>query len=208
MKAVSYLHHLTVTFILIFSWAISFGQYADPGIYTIDENEIEREYGERLDSEIDPQSIDMHLLQGAAWLAANKARKKAKAPFLSFESLLFQAAKSHACNMAEDGFFSHTDKKNKQSRTLEDRMELVGFEGSRFSENIAKIYIDPYEPGTYRDFGQRLINEWLGSYGHKQILLDKDLTRAGLALCFEAKPDKYGYYYVLAVHNFGRLWED
>lgn len=198
---------LSFTF-LSFTQTRLLAQVADQSIYHLTADEFEEEYAELLDAQIDPQGIDMHLLQGAAWLAANNSRIRVKAPWLKFDELLFQAAKSHACNMAEHGFFSHTDRKNKDAKTLEDRMGKVGFEGSRFSENIAKIYLDPYEPGTYREFGQRLINEWLGSPGHKQILLDKELLRGGLGLCFEAQPDKYGYYYVLAVQNFGRHWEE
>lgn len=161
-----------------------------------------------LNQVIDLSGVDMRLLHAAVWIAANETRAKKKAAALKFEESLYGAAKAHACHMAEQGWFNHTDKKNEGFKTLEDRTRMYGFDGQRISENIAKTWVDPEEPETYRAFGRRLIDQWLGSPSHKEILLEKELVWSGIGLCFEPEMDKYGYYYVLAVQTFGTKWDD
>jgi hypothetical protein len=164
--------------------------------------------GDELNQEIDLRAVDMRLLHASVWLAMNEARAKKKALPLKFDESLYNSAKAHACHMAEQGWFSHTDKKNKGHRTMEERITLYGFEGMRISENLAKTWVDPEEPETYREFGRRLIEQWMSSAPHKEIMLEKELVWSGLGLCFEPEMDKYGYYYILAVQTFGTKWDD
>ncbi len=169
---------------------------------------IEMIYGDDLDQKIDPKGVDLALIHISVWQAANEARRKKGADDLVYNEPLYLASMDHACHMAYQNFFSHTDKKNKGYKTLMDRVDNRGFNGQRVSENIAKNYIDVQSPGTYREFGDDLIKLWLNSPGHKAILLDKELELSGIAICFEKDVAKGGYQYYLAVQDFGVAWED
>lgn len=77
----------------------------------------------------------------------------APAPALHLDARLRSAARLHAKDMADNGYFDHD---NLEGRSPFDRMREAGFDGCAMGENIAEGQPTP----------QDVVQDWLGSPGH------------------------------------------
>lgn len=105
---------------------------------------------------------------------------------VTWNGYLAAAAKGHAQDMADKGYFGH---ESQDGRTMTNRVEAAGYTGWRnLGENIAAGY-------TAKD----VVQGWLDSPSHCETLMDADLKEVGVSYVFKAS-SKFGTYWV---SNFG-----
>src|SRR4051812_29561939 len=100
-----------------------------------------------------PQSPAMERLEAAAVRKLNAARTERSLPPLKECAALTAFARRFSRQMAERGFFSHTDP---DGRTLADRIKATGIEYRTVGENI-------YKCEGLTDAGEAAANAWLKS---------------------------------------------
>jgi uncharacterized protein YkwD len=111
---------------------------------------------------------DAHLAQHLA--AVNAVRAQAGLSALAHAPALSAQAQTHACDMAQRGYFSHT---TPDGQDMFARLRAAQLPGAcRGAENIAK---------GQRDIAAAM-RSWMGSDGHRRNLLEPKLTHAGFAL--------------------------
>ena len=80
---------------------------------------------------------------------------------------LANAAQSHAKDMMENNYFSHT---GLNGSTPGDRITAEGYRWQTYGENIARGY------GT----AQRVMDGWMASEGHRKNILNDAFTEIGI----------------------------
>jgi len=98
------------------------------------------------------------------------------------ETKLTSIAAQYACTMVDERFFGHTEPKTDQDVTQ--RVEQGGYSYAVVGENLAAGYWNP----------QEIVEAWLGSDAHREIMLDPAFTQAGVAVRYGGE---YGVYCVL-----------
>merc|ERR1712173_191538 len=93
----------------------------------------------------------------------------APAPALIWDSRLEAAARAHARDMAEHGFFSHT---GSDGADLGERVERAGYDWAAVGENLAR---------RQRTVGE-VVTDWQQSEGHCRNLYDPGYREIGAAL--------------------------
>jgi uncharacterized protein YkwD len=155
---------------------------------------------------VNPESYDVGLLNAAVFFAANRVRAEHDLPELSFDSRLRNAALLHAVAMASRDFFSHTNPYEPQIKSLELRMDYVGFDWRRVGENIAMEFVLNYDgspfytevnngecsfyntdynllvPRSYRELGEAIVQAWFLSPDHKEQMLQAHYDFMGCAV--------------------------
>jgi uncharacterized protein YkwD len=99
---------------------------------------------------------------------------------------LHTAASEHSRDMAENNYFSHTDRRGGQS---EHRAEAVGYKWRAVGENIAAG--QQYTADT-------VVAGWLGSTGHCRNIMDPDYAEIGVA-CISRPGSTYGSYWTMVL---------
>jgi uncharacterized protein YkwD len=99
----------------------------------------------------------------------NKQRAKAGCEPLFVDPRLEQAAEEHSKDMAERKYFGHT---TPEGLTFRDRIQSAGFGNPQTAENIAR---------GQRDASQ-VMDSWMASPGHRENILNCDLSRVGVGL--------------------------
>jgi uncharacterized protein YkwD len=92
----------------------------------------------------------------------------AAAPALVWNDRLQQAATAHARDMAARGYFDHT---SPEGGTLASRLQGAGYDYRSAGENIALG-----QPST-----ARVLEDWLGSPGHCQNIMEARFREMALA---------------------------
>ena len=122
--------------------------------------------------------------------AVNKARAGAGCSAVTVNAKLVAAAKGHAKAMAEQNFFGHA---SKNGGKFSGRIKAQGYRFSKVAENI----------GAGQSSAAGIMQDWLGSAGHRKNILDCDLTETGIAVVYQPddmplKGQKYAmkYYWV------------
>lgn len=104
------------------------------------------------------------------------------APAVTWNGYLAAAAKAHAKDMADQGYFAHT---SPSGSTMKQRAEQSGYTGwQELGENIAAGY-------TVHD----VIQGWLDSPSHCQTLMDPKLKEVGMSYLYQPG-SKFGTYWV------------
>ncbi len=99
----------------------------------------------------------------------NAERAARNLPPLQYDARLAQLAQRHACDMAQNGFFSHTGSGNV---TFGERVRAAGMRGCLMSENIAMGM-------RSSDHAHRA---WMNSRGHRQNILRRNNSLVGLGI--------------------------
>lgn len=122
--------------------------------------------------------------------AVNKARAGVGCSAVTVNAKLVAAAKGHAKAMAEQNFFGHA---SKNGGKFSGRIKAQGYRFSKVAENI----------GAGQSSAAGIMQDWLGSAGHRKNILDCDLTETGIAVVYQPddmplKGQKYAmkYYWV------------
>jgi uncharacterized protein YkwD len=97
----------------------------------------------------------------------NIERTEAGLDTLKVDSQLSQAAQIHSRSMARNDFFSHS---GIDGSSPFDRIEDTGYKYSIAAENIAAGDKTP----------RAVVQAWMGSRGHREIILNEDLTEIGV----------------------------
>lgn len=110
----------------------------------------------------------------------NQARSQARycaqeyfeaAPALSYNSLLSEAALSHARDMSKQGFFSHTGSDGSDPAS---RLSKLGYRWARVAENLAYG-----SAGAYTE--EAIVQGWLASPGHCKNIMNPVFRELGMA---------------------------
>jgi uncharacterized protein YkwD len=84
---------------------------------------------------------------------------------------LGEAARGHARDMVRHGYFAH----ERDGSTLRSRLREAGWDGHAAGETLA------YGCGSL-GVPRAIVDAWLGSEGHREILLARRYRRAGIGL--------------------------
>lgn len=101
---------------------------------------------------------------------------------VQWDAQLTQAAGDYACQMIQDDFFAHEHPVT--GADVSARLSAAGYVFSVAGENLAAGYWSPTE----------ITDGWISSPSHRQVLLDTDFARAGVAVRYGGA---HGVYCVL-----------
>ena len=150
----------------------------------------------------------------------NRERARHGLPRLSRSAPLDRVAAGHSGDMAARNYFSHTTKGVLRRPNLGDRMRGAGVPFTRATENIAmhpvvvqKMY-EIWNVGltsrrreigrrgiTYGDMAAKVMDGWMNSPGHRQNILDPNVSELGVGC---AVGDRKECPYVYVTQNFRR----
>lgn len=120
---------------------------------------------------IQPDNIDLHLLNACLFYAANKLRAMYKIPPLKMDFHLKNAAAIHSYQMNINHFFSHTNPYVTAIKACSDRLKICGVSTSTgCAENCHKACMG-LGTLTYIEFAQNVIESFFHSAGHKRNLM-------------------------------------
>jgi uncharacterized protein YkwD len=157
----------------------------------------------KLNSVIDLQNVDYDLINLIVLHYTNEHRVKKKNKRLIYNKTLGNSALLHSLEMKTYNFFSHTNKRNRKYRNLEDRAKFVSYqEYVALAENLYYGFIDLRAISTYKELGKTITQAFIDSRSHNLNLLDKDLTEIGQALVFKNKAEN-GFIYYYFTQSFG-----
>jgi uncharacterized protein YkwD len=132
------------------------------------------------DEKKQPAKFEMTKDEKALLDLLNAERAKEKLPALRPNPLLFQAARTHAANMAKQRKMEHELDGKKPS----DRVSATGYNWGRISENLA-ISENGVAPLT------EIVKCWMESKTHRENLLDKGVSETGLGIARNDKDETY-----------------
>lgn len=157
----------------------------------------------------------------------NLKRRYHRKSALDWESKLYTPAKFHVEAMVEYNFFAHANPNSRSMRDLETRMKTTGLELDGWAENI--LYTDnlglngsPYftetingeqivksqrtgkvvRPITYRELAISMVDQWMGSKGHRRNMLYEDFNITAAAVEIKT-PESTPFALIYAVLVFG-----
>jgi len=159
-----------------------------------------------LDQTILRDTFSTSLLERAVIIATNQARGDLGISPVTSHAQLQISATRMSLELAERKTLSHTSI-NPETRHLEDRLERAGIDmiNVTIGENLGVDYLlqianryfyidtstgasvpvdaETHQPilnFTYRQFGQAMVNHWLESLGHREILLNPKFEWIGI----------------------------
>jgi uncharacterized protein YkwD len=171
--------------------------------------------------EIQPDSVDIELLEWVVFAFTNIERERYGLPPFRLSKKLRRAAQQHSSEMTRLGYFSHTSPR-KEYRTLRTRLYRQGVRVGKAAENIALqtmraqlpvVYSYPVgnehrwrnfwrnygRPYTYLEFGQVLVRRWMNSPGHRRNILNPQFVYLGIGA---AVGEYYGTKVAFFTQNF------
>jgi uncharacterized protein YkwD len=151
---------------------------------------------------IEPDSIDLELLEYAIFCQTNAERQRLGLWPLRFEPRARVAARIHSEEMIQLSYFSHTSPV-KKNQTLGHRLRQVGLREGMSAENIAiypiekrqEIFVEKRRVDlnltrdfwrnqgiyfTYDEFAKTLVESWMNSPGHRRNILSRDYKFLGV----------------------------
>lgn len=158
---------------------------------------------DKIDSLINLQELDYELINKGVLYYTNKHRDSKHKSKLNYNKELEVSALIHSLEMKKHNFFSHTNKKNKKMRNLDDRVKFSGYTNYKLlSENLYNGFIDLDKKPTYKEISYTIFKAFKVSKSHNENLLNADLKEIGSSLVFKTKiEDGFLYYYF--TQNFG-----
>lgn len=181
-----------------------------------------------VNAEIDFSAIDYPLLQAAVFHLTNLERTNRGMAPLAYSPELEAAARAHSVAMRDRGFFSHTSPVPGM-RTVRDRTAAAGFANPAVGENIARSFGIAYEAGrgvfspvqnggyfsysyrgepipphTYRSAAAAVVEQWMGSPGHRANILRSEYRHLGVGAAHFADRSFYDMDSFYFTQNFGR----
>lgn len=128
-----------------------------------------------INQKIDVNNIDYALFNAAIFYCTNIQRiRYSRNPFIHSPSLE-KAAQDHSKDMVIYNFFSHTSPVIGK-RSMSDRLRIVGISNTSSAENI---YDNNESEPTYWSFALSLVDGWMDSPGHRDNILNSNLTYLG-----------------------------
>ena len=163
---------------------------------------------QRVHEPLELSRIDERLLAAAIFHETNRRRKRSGLEELAPLQGLQEAAFMHARNMARGGYLSHDEPGDPRLRTPRDRVSAAGLRPSFVAENVATQFALQYASGTpfytgrdesgavrfsrspggppiprhtFATFAAAVLDEWMGSPGHRKNILSRQARFLGCA---------------------------
>jgi uncharacterized protein YkwD len=108
----------------------------------------------------------------------NEQRRRYGCPDVGPDERLAAAARGHAEDMVERGYFAHRSPAGERAG---DRITDEGYRWSRFAENIARG----------QDSAAEVVDDWMDSPPHRANILDCRLAELGVGLTFDRTRKPY-----------------
>jgi len=181
-----------------------------------------------VNAEIDFAAIDYPLLQAAVFYLTNLERTNRGMAPLAYSPELEAAAHAHSVAMRDRGFFSHTSPVPGM-RSVQDRTRAAGFANPAVGENIARSFGIAYEAGrgvyspvqnggyfsysyrgepipphSYRSAAAAVVEQWMGSPGHRANILRSEYRHLGVGAVHFTDRSFYDMDSFYFTQNFGR----
>lgn len=119
----------------------------------------------------------------------NKERQKRGMEPLRAKKSLTLAARYHAVDMAQEGYFEHDsfdrNSKGRLKRVCDVFERMEAFDEDSSAENIAAGQTSP----------QEVVRTWMESSGHRENILDRSAQYLGVGYAYQVG-DKFGHYWV------------
>jgi uncharacterized protein YkwD len=179
---------------------------------------------DKVKEKIDIENVNHTLLSLALFHETNLQRKEHDREPLRHLPKLDEAAQIHAENMAEHELLAHINPKEGEPRAPEDRVREVGLEIQYVAENVATHFGVDYEEGrgvrpverdgdekfvyrggekvdthTYRTFAQNLLEQWMGSQGHRENILSQRPEFLGTGCSINREEETMDKFYCVQV---------
>ncbi len=121
-------------------------------------------------------AMDLKLAEQRIFELSNQLRRQQQLAPLNDLTPLNETARFHSRQMAQQGFFSHTDP---QARQPKDRLKHLfpGLVISTIGENIAYNFASNEE-----ELAQKIVLQWKNSPGHYANIIGKSYTHLGVGL--------------------------
>ena len=177
----------------------AYGKYSYYKMQVYDEQSMASFYKlEAIRQAVEPDSLDIHLLNACLFYATNKLRALNNlTPFIIDEQLK-NASATHSFQMAQHHFFDHTNMYESSLRTPEKRLSTFGIQYSYEGENCHRVYISEVEM-TYIELAQQVIQSLYNSAPHRANMLNKKFKYGACAVKKEKKDSDL---YLIVTQNF------
>lgn len=162
----------------------------------------------QIESNIDPDRIDLDLVEELLHIEINKVRKTNQLPRLLKHPVLENAAVDQNEYVVNNQDLTHFQK-SKKKETVKDRVYFYGGGFKIMAENliyegftvrsINGVQSEIITP-TYQELVKTMTKNWLESPGHRANIMEKDVDRVGTAIAYN--PQNHAVY---ATQVFGKL---
>lgn len=115
-------------------------------------------------------------LQAEALASLNAERAARNLPKLKLNPALEKAAESHACDNAKRHSISH---ESSDGSKLQHRLRRVGYKFTKAAENTGRGFSS----------GERAVEWWMNSPGHKDNILMQGIQDVGIGIALSSAPD-------------------
>jgi uncharacterized protein YkwD len=122
---------------------------------------------------VNPQQAEVDVLD-----LVNAERRRYGCADLGLDGRLTAAARGHAEDMADHGYFAHRSPAGDRAG---DRIRDQGYAWSRFAENIARG----------QDSAAEVVDDWMNSQSHRENILDCRLRELGVGLTVDGARTPY-----------------
>jgi uncharacterized protein YkwD len=144
-------------------------------------------------SVVDPQRFDDALLRRLVKEGVDSVRAKRKVQPLHSDSILYLAADNQAQYILKARRLTHYQSRNRDMRTVMQRVRAFGDDGTFVGENILYLYSGKNIRNsrgrivilsTYRQAADEMISMRVRSSGHYRNLINRAYVRTGFAVAF------------------------
>jgi len=142
-----------------------------------------------------PQRADVQAVESLVIEGTNEFRASQNLSRLERNERLDRAARSFAQHLASGGAFAHES----GGTTPEVRVFQAGYSACVIAENLAREYSSA--GFATRELGQKLVQDWKNSPGHRRNLLERDALDTGVAVVHRSHDGVEDFY---AVQLLGR----
>ena len=129
----------------------------------------------------------------------NLERRADETEPLTLDDSLSAVARAHSEDMVKRGYFKHVDP---EGLTPMKRLENVGYKTCRlvgeniyqnnlYSRAITEKKRTTYDWNSIEEIAASTVRGWMGSPGHRQVILEKDYTRTGVGVAIAADDKVY-----------------
>ncbi len=143
-------------------------------------------------SRIDPNNIDLDLLEELVHAEVNKLRARKRLSKLKRDPLLLRAADMQNNYCLKKGTLTHRQPSSSK-RAHGDRIRYLGGDYSYTGENLQYIGFTTYtrgnrvwyDTGTYEEMAKDIVKNWIQSKGHYANLVNPNYDLVGTALAYD-----------------------
>ncbi|MBR1735482.1 MAG: hypothetical protein IJ736_00495 [Firmicutes bacterium] len=144
-------------------------------------NDSDNTYTAEIQTAAETKGSSISELEKQVFELVNEERAKNGLPELEWSDELADFAREHSEDMVRRNYFGHTDP---DGVTFVDRINSAGIRYTHCAENVA----------AGSETAEGVMNQWLGSSGHRANIMSRDVQYLGVGLCYDSS-SAYGYYW-------------